>query len=354
MAVTLYGAETATYAHVHTLLKTLGNRSRDFIRCFDITSIWCHRYAYIVLQGFLPRGLITWEQHHIVPVSYYRSIGLPCSRRDRLICRNNLTELTIKEHIFAHYCMVHCCTHIKTKRKLIRAFYIMFYGVSEGNRVYNELCGTPYFMAFTVITEQQVLDHLSSVTFARKPNNLVKQQIVREYRRHPKYPIAVIYTPPLSIYWAYTKHYNPITLVNRNYCKWLSRVLLLYARYVRMLAIEHAIKKNVRFSDYILRPVPTAYKTRLLSVEVCHRLWCGSVIATLDYIDSYLGASPIPIELETPHSPVIQLGYNSGLSPQKPGCPSSEKPKRPIRYARHILDTVVCDEPIVMLHGCGL
>ena len=82
---------TASRKRLEKLLEYLGDRAKDFKKCFDIESKWCWKYADLVLRGMKRRRLKYAEGHHIVPASFY-------GKRNRAVSNANLTILSFSEH----------------------------------------------------------------------------------------------------------------------------------------------------------------------------------------------------------------------------------------------------------------
>lgn len=364
--------DNATTADVDALLQILGNRGRDFIRCFDVSSVWCSRYAYIVLQGLTSRDMCSYELHHIVPITYYRTIGLHCDRHHRQVCRNNLTNLSIKEHIFVHFCMVLCCYNRKVKIKLIKAFYLMYYGFHTGNHLYSEGIQNNTILNFNSITDGQVISHLTATTYTpHLTSNSHTYSEGRIYFNCSKYPLAPRYLQSMDFKKVFAlfslKAHSLVPIYNTRYL-WMQKVIISYSRHIRILSIDQSIKKNIRFSDYSLHPIPKEYVARFLSICVCHRVWKDTIYDTIQYVDDYLKLPPIMLPLVDCSSSVIILKYKKpritrqpskclSLKPHTPICFANPKPlpkpkpRRPIRYKRITQETLVYDEPLVMLHG---
>lgn len=336
----------ATYSDVRSLFHTLGNRSRDFVRCFDITSPWCHRYAYVVLAGFRLRNLSYYEQHHIVPIAYYRLAGLSCDRQNPQVCRNNLTSLNVKEHIFVHFCMAQCCLNSGVKRKLVRAFYLMFYGISKGSQVYSAECASNNLLRFNAVNDICLLSHLREMSLTRKRIRRPLVVVGCKCYHTPKYPIAVWCNFCVDIKdlcaVSLSRVYYVAPIYNTRMHRFRSSVQA-YIKHIRELAVTACQNKNVRFNDYLLRPVPIEYVARFLSVCLCHRVWLGSLIETLDNLDSYLGLPQIHIPVDTACNSTIYLGCELPL-------PKSVR-KHPIRYKKLAYETSIIDEPLVLLNG---
>lgn len=186
------------------LLSYLGTRARDFTRCLDIHSTWCHKYAFVVLQGLSDRPLDYTEEHHIVPMAYYRASGLTCDRHNKQVCTHNLTTLSLVEHTFAHFCMVKCCISHDMLGRLIRAFYLMFYGLREGTDLYKRLYASGDLWAFNYISEFDVLTELPDRSVKRlnntrqprqysKPANTtyIKKRKYSYFRKYTRFPIPI-------------------------------------------------------------------------------------------------------------------------------------------------------------------
>lgn len=344
MKTIMSGLENATFANIDSLLSKLGNRGRDFIRCFDVSSIWCQRYAYIVMQGLVSQNRSSYELHHIVPIAYYRAIGLQCDRQHRQVCRNNLTSLSRKEHIFVHFCMVLCCCNRKVKTKLIRAFYLMYYGFHRGNHIYNESIQTHTILKFDRVTEVQVISYLADATYTQHSKSAgYTYSEGRVYLGHTKYPLVPVYSwiPDFKVVLGLSslKTWLLVPIYNTRYL-WMRKTIVRYIQHVRILSIDQSIKKNIRFNDYSLHLIPKEYAARFLSICVCHRVWKNTIYDTIAFIDDYLKLPPIRLPLHDSSNAVIFLKYN--------------KPRKPIRYRRIFKETPIMDEPIVLLHGCNL
>ena len=65
----------ASRQRLDELLEYLGERAEDFKKCFDVESEWCWKYADLVLRGVNARVLDYGERHHVIPFTYYKSIG---------------------------------------------------------------------------------------------------------------------------------------------------------------------------------------------------------------------------------------------------------------------------------------
>ena len=63
------------------------------------------------------------EKHHILPVSYFKLVGLPV---DNSV--DNLVSLSAFNHILAHYYLYRCVTNVRWKNKLATAFIFMKHG----------------------------------------------------------------------------------------------------------------------------------------------------------------------------------------------------------------------------------
>ena len=112
-----------------------GNRADDFRKCFDIESEWCWKYADLMLRGMESRNLADTKQHHIVPVSYYKSTGLKCFHNHPSVTTGNITELSAVEHLYAHYLLTKCS--IGGMQRLTRdAFRVL---INTGGGVPDEL-----------------------------------------------------------------------------------------------------------------------------------------------------------------------------------------------------------------------
>lgn len=90
------------------LLRDLGEKSKDFIECFDVKSKWCEKYAALIMRGRTTRKLEYAERHHIIPVSFYRYNGYIGNRWGKDITDNNLAVLSFGEHLYTHYLAVRC------------------------------------------------------------------------------------------------------------------------------------------------------------------------------------------------------------------------------------------------------
>lgn len=186
------------------LLSYLGTRARDFSKCLDIHSTWCHKYAFIILQGLSGRNLDYTEEHHIVPMAYYRAVGLTCDRHNRQVCTHNLATLSLVEHTYAHFCMVKCCISHDMLGKFIRTFYLMFYGLREGTALYKRLYASGDIWAFNYISELDVLAELPDRSVKRlkqtrqppqcnKPANTAytKKRKYSYFRKYTRFPIPI-------------------------------------------------------------------------------------------------------------------------------------------------------------------
>ena len=371
----------ASFDDVIRLLAALGDRKRDFIRCYNTSSVWCHKYACLVLRGLSRNTNSPREHHHIVPIAYYRTIGLQCDRHDRQVCRNNLTKLSQKEHILAHFYMALCC-NMQLKTKHIRAFYLMYYGYSRGNVLYNEHKRAGILLDFKVVTESVVLTHLNSTAYPiRAKSNSSRFREGRAYKKGVKYPLVPYYylnfnlktlTCPCKL------HDYPIALIYNKGYAWFREALDVYIRYIRTLAMERALKQNVRFNDYVLRQIPRVYAKRFMSINIHKRVWAGNLYDTIEQLDTHLKlATGQLFDSASLDFSVVPLNSEK---PAVPGTPETIKPKKPLdskslnksrqlhlpfgrfypkgeiyrRYKCRAKDMAVFDEPIVLLHGCDL
>ncbi len=114
-----------SYDRLTELLVYLGNRAKDFKKCFDVKSKWCWMYADLMLRGAQKRKLKYAEAHHMVPYCFYKLNGETAGRNTKKLCDHNLTILTYSEHIYAHYCAVNCSKSVLENRLAI-AFNRMY------------------------------------------------------------------------------------------------------------------------------------------------------------------------------------------------------------------------------------
>lgn len=271
------------------LLSHLGARARDFARCFDIHSSGCHKYAFIVLCGLQRREHLYIEEHHIVPMAYYRTAGLTCDRRHSQVYDGNITSLSIEEHTYAHFCMCACCINTGIQGKLIRAFYLMFYGFMEGNRLCNELYSLGVLFKFPYITEDSVISELTRRSLERLDRILNKRNK----------PVSAVKAPRKKRRYSYSY-------------------------------------KQARF------PVPVSEDTRKV-ISLFHKVLITPPV-TKPFIVKLL--KPLCCPVESPQPAQVQASLESIIVP-------TVTPYIP-KYSSHARELPVYDEPLVMLHGCGV
>lgn len=101
--------------------------------------------------------------------------------------------------------MCTCCINTDIRGKLIRAFYLMFYGFKEGNRLANDLYSMGILVKFSYITEVSVIYELPKRSLERlsyvrnKRNNQassIKMPVKkRKYvypRKRARFPVPVL------------------------------------------------------------------------------------------------------------------------------------------------------------------
>ena len=344
----------AAFNDVRMLLTKLGDRRRDFIRCYNTSSVWCHKYAQLVMRGMSRITNSPLEHHHIVPIAYYRAIGLQCDRLDRQVCRNNFTKLSKKEHILAHFYMVLCC-NMQIKTKLIRAFYLMYYGYRLGNSLYNTNKQADVLLDFNIVTEPVVLAHLNSRAYpTNAKSNRNKYKEGRVYFSCTKYPLVPIYSWQSYLNTGMDKselRQYPIALIYTVGYLWVRKVLGAYTRFIRTLAIDCSIKKNIRFNDSILRPIPRVYAKRFLAVKMHQRVWVDNLYDTIEYLDNRLKLPPLKFCMPS----LDMLGMYNGIDKSTQLLlPLDKKLNRSKRYKCTTQGNIISNEPIVLLHGCDL
>jgi hypothetical protein len=122
-----FNMPTASRKHLDELLTFLGDRAKDFKKCFDTESEWCLKYAAILVRGIKNRKLEYAEGHHVVPASFYGK------RRTVYSDENNLVTLSYGEHLYAHYCAAQCGIG-RMQEIMANAFFFMYKLAVTGKR----------------------------------------------------------------------------------------------------------------------------------------------------------------------------------------------------------------------------
>lgn len=115
----------ASSKRLEELLTYLGDRADDFKKCFDIESIWCRRYASLMMLGLKRRDLGYVETHHVVPACFYGK------RHSKRVNEHNLAVFGYGEHLYAHYYAAQCAIG-EMRGKMAQAFMTMYsIGIGE-------------------------------------------------------------------------------------------------------------------------------------------------------------------------------------------------------------------------------
>jgi len=143
----------ASHASLKAVKAYMGDRWEHISDVMDTDSEWFLKYCDIVARGLVKRKIPYAEAHHILPFVWFTRHGSKDSERySEKTLNNNVTCLTVSEHIVAHYCAF-MCTRKSYSGSLARAFTTMANVKGHGKHVL--IPGEEELLA--MITELEIL-----------------------------------------------------------------------------------------------------------------------------------------------------------------------------------------------------